>query len=325
MGLVGMLWSALVNGSSIHLFRPDTFAARPLIWLQTLAQVDGQGVTTAPNFAYQHCVHQVSADQVATLDLSRWTVAGCGAERVRPETLEAFAEHFAPAGFRPEAFVPCYGMAETTLAVTFDHRDRPPRVFDDQVSCGRPLDRTEVVIRDPEGQPVRDGEQGEITVRGPGLFSGYTDRDVPSPVVDGWLHTGDLGFLDDGELFVTGRLKDLIILDGQNLDPSEVEGVADDLVRTRGGRCASFSVEADGRERVVLCVEVARRDAESLAAWTEQIDSGVASLVGLRLHDLVFVPRGHLPATSSGKVRRHEVRRLYERGELPRIAVPETR
>ena len=316
MGLVGMLVCALAGASPMHLLRPETFAARPLTWLRTLADLPGTGITTAPNFAYQHCVDTLGPEALAGLDLSRWRVAGCGAERVRPQTLEEFSALCAPAGFRPEAFVPCYGMAEATLAVTFESRDAPPVVRDGTVSCGGPLPETEIVIRGPDGQARTDGAVGEITVRSPSLCSGYTGAEEQPPVRDGWLHTGDLGFLCDGALYVTGRLKDTVIIDGQNLDPDEVEEIGERTVRTPGGRCGAFPIDVDGRERVVLAVEVAGKSSDSFAAWAEQIDGEVANLFGFRLRDLVFVRRGELPTTSSGKVRRSVLRGLYENGEL---------
>ena len=319
MGLVGMVLATLGNGSSLQLFRPDTFAARPYTWLKTISDLPGTGITTAPNFAYQHCVNSISPEQVETLDLSRWRVAGCGAERVRSETMQAFIDYFAKAGFDPSALTPCYGMAETTLAVTFDRRDQPPKILDGVVSCGRPLKDTEIVIRDLDGNPLPDGESGEITVRGPGLFSGYTSITAANPMRDGWLHTGDIGLFTGGELFVSGRLKNLIILDGQNLDPTEIEAIAEDAVTTRGGRYAAFPTEVNGRERVVLAVEVPRKSTANLDAWSEVIDEGIASHFGFRLHELFFVARGHLPTTSSGKVRRSEARRMYEEGEFTHL------
>jgi fatty-acyl-CoA synthase len=316
MGLVGMLFCALQARSPLHLFRPETFVARPLTWLKMLGGAGGPTITTAPNFAYQHCVDTVSPEAATELDLSAWDIAGCGAERVRPETIAAFIERFAPAGFRAEAFVPCYGMAETTLAVTFDRRAHAPNVHGGQVSCGRPLRGTELAIRGEEGQPVPDGEEGEITVRGPGLFSGYAAETAASPICDGWLHTGDLGLVYDGELYVTGRIKDIIIIDGENLDPDEIEAVAERTVRTPGGRCGAFPVEVKGRERVVLAVEVPSRSADRVADWSDAISTELASLFGFRVHDLVFVSRGDLPTTSSGKVRRAQLRVWYETGEL---------
>ncbi len=321
MGLVGMLFCALESRSTMHLFRPETFVARPLNWLKTIASTGAPTITTVPNFALQHCVNAVTADKLEGLDFSRWRVSGCGAERVRESTLREFAERFGPFGFRSEAFVPCYGMAEATLAITFDRKDAPPREVDGHVSCGRAVPGTEIVIRSVEGEPVPEGVEGEITARGPGLCSGYTGDVVESPIRDGWLHTGDRGFVRDGELFVTGRFKDLIIIDGHNIDPDEVEAIGDRVVRTPGGRCGSFSVDRDGREHVVLVVEVPTGgDNDRFTEWADAIGSEFASLFGFRIRDLVFVKRGDLPTTSSGKVRRAQLRTQYEAGELDVLA-----
>ncbi|MEZ6187332.1 MAG: AMP-binding protein [Planctomycetota bacterium] len=320
MGLVGLGFCAWYSRAPLYLFRPETFVARPLVWLQTIASLkDHRVISTAPNFAYQHCVNALPAEKLAGsgLDLSPWRLAGCGAERVRPETLAAFNERFRPHGFPRNAFLPCYGMAEATLAVTFTLLDGEPREVDGHVSCGWPVLDTEVVIRDDAGNPLPDGVDGQITVRGPGLCSGYTgDANVPQPVQDGWLQTGDRGHLRDGELFVTGRYKDLIIVEGHNVDPDEIEFHGDQVVQQPGCRSGAFAVEADGRERAVLVVECGKEPDEALAAWADAIGSRVASALGFKLYDLGFVRRGGLPTTSSGKVQRSKLRDLFLAGEL---------
>ena len=270
-------------------------------------------ISTAPNFAYQHCVNALPPEKLAGLDLSNWRLAGCGAERVRPETVDAFVARFGPHGFRAEAFLPCYGMAEATLAVTFTLRDHPPLVVDGHVSCGRPVLDTEIVIRDEAGAPVPDGTDGQITVRGPALCSGYTgDATVPPPVRDGWLQTGDRGYLKDGELYVTGRYKDLIIVEGHNVDPDEIEFHGDQVVELPACRSGAFAVDVDGRERAVLVVECGGKETpEALAEWADAIQSRVASALGFTLYDLAFLRRGGLPTTSSGKVQRGKLRDRY--------------
>ena len=321
MGLVGLLFCALYTRSPLKLFRPETFVARPLTWLKAISDFKGRRViSTAPNFAYQHCVNALPPEKLEGqgLDLSNWRLAGCGAERVRPETLQAFNASFRPHGFPSNAFLPCYGMAEATLAVTFTLLDGEPRVVDGHVSCGWPVRNTEVVIRDAEGNPQPDGVDGEITVRGPGLCSGYTgDANVPQPVRDGWLHTGDRGHLRDGELFVTGRYKDLIIVEGHNIDPDEIEFHGDQVVQLPGCRSGAFAVDVEGRERAVLVVETSGKEpAEQLPAWADEIGSRVANALGFKLYDLAFVRRGGLPTTSSGKVQRSKLRERYLADEL---------
>lgn len=316
MGLVGVLFVSFYGGFDLHLMQPDTFLARPLRWLQLLSQCKGRAMSTAPNSAYQACVQKVSPEQAAELDLSGWRLAGCGAERVRPETLQAFADHFAPAGFREEAFVACYGLAESTVAVTFGAGGRKLPVDDANVSCGFTIPEAEVVIRDSEDNPVDEGTSGEITVRGPSLFSGYAGAEAENPIRDGWLHTGDRGYVRDGELYVTGRYKDLIIVDGVNYDPDEFETIgetATDVFRARSG---AFSVERDGRERVVLVNEAEPRSPEEFEECARIIGERGASLFGFSIHDILFVRRGCIKKTSSGKVARAELKRAYENEQL---------
>jgi len=316
MGLVGSLLTALGTGCDLHVMQPETFLARPRAWLRIIGEVPGPVISIAPNFAFQSCVDRISVEEVAGLDLSRWRLAGCGAERVRPDTLDAFARHFAPAGFRKEAFVPCYGMAEATLAVTFSSGGQIPTVDRGNVSCGPPMPETEVVIRSPQGEPLPEGGQGEVTVKSTSLFSGYAGGDHASPVRDGWLYTGDRGYLLGGELYLTGRYKDLIIVDGVNIDPDEIEGIAEDTVEGVGGRAGAFSVDVEGRERVVLVSETAPQPPEVFEEWNREIGDRVARLFGFTLYDMVFVRRGALSKTSSGKVQRTKLRASYEEETL---------
>ncbi len=241
---------------------------------------------------------------------------------MRPETLDDFAAHFAPAGFNQESFVPCYGMAEAILAVTFGSGGELPVIHDGNVSCGRPIPETEVVIRDPDNNSVADCQQGEVTVRSPSLCSGYLaigedSRDeYGTEIRDGWLHTGDRGYLRHGELYITGRYKDLIIVDGVNIDPDEIEMIGEAVVGGVGNRSGAFSVEVEGRERVVLVNESADKADEVLREWSHEIGDRVAQLFGFRLLDLVFVRRGGMNKTSSGKVQRAILRSQYEADEL---------
>lgn len=311
MGLVGSLFCTFWMGADLYLLQPETFVARPRIWLQTISDVPGPTISIAPTFAYQTCVERIPEDSLQGLDLSRWRLAGCGAEKVRAGTLDAFAGRFASVGFRKESFVPCYGLAEATLAVTFGAGGSVPSVDDGNVSCGRPIPRTEVVIRDVQGNPLPEGEQGEITVKSESLCSGYAGSDE-DPIREGWLHTGDRGYLREGELYITGRYRDLIIVDGVNIDPDEIEVVADQTVEGIGGRSGAFSIEVDGRERVVLVSETTPQPQDVLEAWNRQIGDRVARLFGFKLHDMVFVKRGGLSKTSSGKVQRSRVKHLYE-------------
>ena len=316
MGLVGGLFCTLFQQFDFHVMQPETFLARPHLWLECISAIPGTSHSTAPNAAYQACVQRVPPEKVAELDLSRWKIAGCGAERVRSETLNAFAEHFAAAGFRKQALQPCYGLAEATLSVTFGAGDREPRVDQGHVSCGRPIPETEIVIRDSDGNPLPDGEQGEITVRSPSLCSGYAGGDAPTPIRDGWLYTGDRGYLRDGELYVTGRHKDLIIVDGVNHDPDEFESIGEDAVQVVGARSGAFAAEVEGREQVVLVNETTPQDRTVFERWDREIGERIASLFGFKVHDLLFVRRGCIQKTTSGKVARSKLRRMYENDQL---------
>jgi acyl-CoA synthetase (AMP-forming)/AMP-acid ligase II len=316
MGLVGIFLGSLWIGCDLTLLRPETFLARPVTWLRAISEASGEAVSSAPNFAYRHCVDSIRESAVRELDLSRWRVALCGAEAVRASTLRAFTERFAPAGFRETSFVPCYGMAEATLAVTFTADDQPIRTHAGNVSCGPPVPETSVVIRGASGEALEEGEEGEITVRSPSLCDGYAGDGHPSPIRDGWLYTGDRGYLHDGELFITGRFKDLLIIDGVNVSPEELEHLADGVASTRAGRSAAFSIECGDRERAVLVAEVASAEDGQYAGWAEEMGRRVAGALGFRPREVVFVRRGTIPKTTSGKVRRSHLKQLYQSGEL---------
>jgi fatty-acyl-CoA synthase len=311
MGLVGSVFCPLMLPCDLHTLPPAAFLARPEAWLRVISEVRELVVSNAPNFAYRFCVQRIDADVTADLDLSRWRIAGCGGERVRAETLDAFAAHFAAAGFRKEHFVPCYGLAEATLAVTYGDGGRTPHVDSGQISCGRPLPGTEIAIRDAGGRVLPEGAEGEITVRSASLCSGYLASAEPVAIRDGWLCTGDRGYLRDGEIFVSGRYKDLIIIDGVNIDCSEIEGIGDDVTEEAGARSGAFALERDGQECVVLVTETDGQPAEVLAARSAKIREQVARAFGVHLMDLVFVRRGSIHKTSSGKIRRGELRRAY--------------
>ena len=320
MGLLGMAFTAMFHGVGLTLMTPETFVASPWRWLEAIGQAPGSVVTTAPNFGYQWCVDRLPEERLpAGLRLDNWRLALCGAEMVRPATLQAFAARFGPRGFDERAFLPCYGMAETTLAITLSPARRGPVLHQGRVSCGSPIAGLEVRVCAPGGRdPLPEGQEGEIQARGSSVFPGYLlDPEATAAVKDpdGWFRTGDLGYLQGGELYPTGRLKDLIILAGHNVAPHELEWVAEELLPLEGGRAAAFSVERQGAERPVLVVELREVPAPELL---EQVRARVAREVA-PLHDLVLVRRGTLPKTSSGKVQRSKVREAYEAGTLPDV------
>jgi acyl transferase domain-containing protein/acyl-CoA synthetase (AMP-forming)/AMP-acid ligase II/thioesterase domain-containing protein/acyl carrier protein len=352
MGLLGGLLAPVHVGIPVTLMSPAAFLQRPARWLEVMSNHRGT-ISGGPDFAYRLCADKVTEEQRESLDLSPWRVAFCGAERIHAETLDRFSDAFGPCGFRREAFYPCYGMAETTLIVSggraadppvLDHvqregleRDRAEPAPADApgtravVGCGRPLGALEVAIVDPEtAERLADGAVGEIWVAGPSVARGYWNRPEESAATFGaqtadgggpFLRTGDLGYLRDGELYVTGRLKDLVIVRGQNHYPEDLERTAENAhPALLSGGAAAFSVEAGGEERLVLACEVDRRqrdvDADEAAA---AVRWAIAENHELAPYAVVLVRTGGLPRTSSGKLRRAASRAAFEAGELKTV------
>jgi acyl-CoA synthetase (AMP-forming)/AMP-acid ligase II len=353
MGLIGGIVQPLYAGFPVTLMSPASFMLRPLRWLKAVSQSQAT-VSGGPNFAYDVCVRKIRPEQRAGLDLSHWQVAFVGAEPVRHETLERFADAFAPCGFRRESFYPCYGLAEATLIVTGGDRSARPviraaypiapggnRYGTDAgcatdartlVGCGRPRSGQELAIVDPDTPtPSPPGQTGEIWVRGPNVARGYWRRpaetdDTFRATLDGsgngpFLRTGDLGFLDDDELFVVGRLKDLIIVGGRNHAAEDIERTVEHshpALAPNG--CAAFSVDADGEERLVIAAESNRRDSLDPATAAGSIRRAVADTHDVRVHHIFWLKPAGLPRTTSGKVRRQECRRMYLSGCLDPVA-----
>lgn len=332
MGLVGCWFMSIVNGLDLWLFNPQTFLARPRLWLDAIAD-HGTVFTPAPNFGYQLCCERLQAEELTGLDLGGWKAALVGAEMVRPETATSFSRLTATTGFEPRAFRPCYGLAEGTLAVTFDCRGegvrslpRPAATDDgggEVVSVGEPVADTELAIVAPDESRLASGKVGEVWVKGPGVFAGYyADPEATAETLrDGWLATGDLGFLADGELYLTGRIKDLLIIHGHNLMPHEIEWAAEGVTGGGGAeRAGAFSIEHGSEgEQAVLVVETGERDPATCTALAHEIRLRVARALSLPLADIAFVRRGRIPKTTSGKVQRRELKRRYLAGELERI------
>jgi acyl-CoA synthetase (AMP-forming)/AMP-acid ligase II len=329
MGLVGCLLQTLVTGGDLHLMSPRTFLGRPRLWLERVGRLD-RAMSPAPNFAYQLCVERLREEEIRNLELGRFRDAVTGSEMVRPETFEAFCSRFAKAGFQPQRVRPAYGLAEATLAVTLDRRleglrscrvpEGGPRELQSVASNGSPLRDTRVEIRAPDGAALPPHSIGEVWVSSPGVMKGYLGDPVATAEVlrDGWLDTGDLGFLDaDGELYITGRKKEILILQGQNLMPHELEWVAEGVAGGGGAeRGGAFSVPAAGGERAVLVLETAISDPERLRRLAHDVATAIGRSLGVPLADLVLVPRGTLPRTSSGKIQRTALRASYLAGAL---------
>ncbi|HWB37578.1 MAG TPA: AMP-binding protein, partial [Rugosimonospora sp.] len=352
MGLIGGILQPIYGGFPVALMSPLDLLRDPFLWLRAVSEF---GATTSggPNFAYDLCVRKVRPEQRETLDLSGWRVAFTGAEPVRAATLRRFAETFAPNGFRSSAFYPCYGLAEATLMVTGGLPDREPVVaaFEDAalgagnavparahgrelVGCGVVADGHDLAIADPEtGTPLADGTVGEIWVRGPGVAHGYWGRggwpaDVAGRLAgdagEPFLRTGDLGFRRDGELFVCGRRKDVIIVRGRNHSPDDIELAACAAdPRLRPGCGAAFTVDGPDEPRLVVAYEVAATELSTVEA-TElagAVRAAVLAAHGLAVHTVALLPKGALPKTSSGKIRRSGCRTELLEGRLPLLGV----
>ncbi|WP_329210718.1 AMP-binding protein [Streptomyces sp. NBC_00683] len=332
MGLIGAILSPLHGGFPAVLMAPLHFLQSPYRWLKAISVHRGT-ISPAPNFGYELCVRKIDDEQLASLDLSSWRAAVNGAEPVRVETVERFAERFAGAGFDPAACRPSYGLAEATLLVTADPVGENVRRFPvegvPRIACGTARGGQSVVVVDTATlAPADPGQVGEIWVSGPSVSTGYWGRPTESAALFGatlpdgrgpYLRTGDLGALDaDGALAVTGRLKDLLVLRGRNLYPHDVENAAEQgHPALRPGCGAAFTVPVDGEERLVLVAEVA--DGADLEAVTLRSRSAVWEECDAELHELVLIPPRTIPKTSSGKIQRRATREAYLSGDLPRI------
>jgi fatty-acyl-CoA synthase len=274
-------------------------------------------VTFAPAFAYAMAARRATEDDLARWDLSCLTVAGCGAEPIPSPVLRRFTELFAARCGLPEtAALPAYGLAEATLAVTMKPLGSPVRVTvrpdGEVISCGRPLPGVGVTVRDGGGRSLPDGAEGEIHVSGPSVTPGSVDDPGARPP-GAELATGDLGFLLDGELHVTGRVKDLLIISGRNLHPQHVEWAAAEVEGVRRGAVVAFSVPSDDGERAVLVLEAPETAVPRIRT---EVPARVADELGVALHAVTCVAPGTLPKTSSGKPRRAETRRRWLEGSL---------
>ncbi len=381
MGLIGGIIQPLHQGFPVVLMSPMHFLQKPIRWLQAISRY--QATTSGgPNFAYDLCLRKIKPEQLADLDLSSWEVAFNGAEPIRAETLEQFSSYFAKCGFRAEAFYPCYGMAESTLFITGGNKAKPPLIQevkeaeleanrvvladeDDTkirklVSCGRALLGTTVKIVNPEsGSECQPQEVGEIWVAGESIAQGYwnqsqlTEKTFQAKTGEektgAFLRTGDLGFILDGELYVTGRLKDVIIIRGRNHYPTDIELTVENSHEALApNRSAAFTVEVNGAEKLVVVAEVERRYHKLLRQSlthndcntiypdfeeptcnkslncheiTSNIKEAIAKYHGLQAHAIVLLKIGSIPKTSSGKIRHYACRRGFLEGTLNVLAV----
>ena len=348
MGFMAGVLQPLYAGIPAVEMSPIAFLQRPLRWLAAISRYKAT-TSGGPNFAYDLCARRISDEDKTELDLSSWTVAFNGAEPVRAETFDRFAEAFQSCGFRREAFYPCYGLAEATLIVTGGSRTAAPIIkpwtdLDGKkdlslnnskkqvVGCGRALLNQRIAIVDPEKLlECPTGHTGEIWIRGESVAQGYWNRSEDTKAAfeafiattgEGpFLRTGDLGFLSDGELFVTGRLKDLIIIRGVNYYPQEIELTVEAChPALRPGCGAAFSIEVLGEERLAVVHEVDSVDEPRLHLVIEQIKAAIASDHELQVHAVALLKPGTVLKTSSGKIRRRECRDAFFRGSLQTVS-----
>lgn len=348
MGLIGTVLQPLYMGIPAILFAPEAFLQKPVRWLQVISRYR---VTTSggPNFAYELCVEKISPEQRAGLDLRSWDVAFNGSEPVRAETLERFAQIFEPCGFRRAAFYPCYGMAEASLFISgcektavptilsAPSKEQSPTIQDHRsrlVGCGHSWGDQQIMIVNPETQTqCREQQEGEIWVSGSHIASGYwnqlqeTEQTFHAFLGDTgegpFLRTGDLGFLKDGEIFVTGRLKDLIIIRGQNYYPQDIEQAVEQChPDLRGGSGAAFSIERDHEERLVVVQEVKRTALRQLDAENviETIRQAVAEQFDIQIEAVALLKPGRIPKTTSGKVQRRLCRKQFLENSLDTVS-----
>ncbi len=343
MGLIGNVLHPLYVGFPVVLMSPLTFLRDPFVWLDVITRYRATS-SGGPNFAYEYCVKRIKAEQRATLDLRSWCVAFTGAEPIRAATMRRFAEAFEPSGFRWESLHPCYGLAEATLLVTSKAKLVPPtirEVIEDDhtrevVGCGTAWLDHRVKVVDPDSRTLcEDGTVGEIWVQGPQVALGYWERPELTQALfqahladdesEAYLRTGDFGYIHDGELFVRGRLKDLLIVRGRKFFPHDIEQTVEAAAPPfRSGCSAAFGVVRDGEERVIVAVELDARaevTAESLQTLERVARDAVWNQHGLTLEHVVPIAAGTLPKTTSGKVQRLACRDAFESGALQRVGI----
>lgn len=336
MGLVGFLLMPLSAQMSIDLMPTGAFVRRPLLWLDLISKNRGT-ISYSPSFGYELCAKRGDGTREG-LDLSSWRVAGCGGDMVRPGPLLAFAERYAAAGFAATAFVPSYGMAEATLGLTmaplhkgliFDTVDVDRMEKDGVVQagsgprsrafvrCGAIFPGHELEVRDEDGRVLGERTVGRVFVRGPSLMREYfgdPQATAAAMSADGWLDTGDLGYLADGQIVPTGRAKDLILLNGRNVWPQDLEWTAEsEIERLRSGDVAAFSVDADAGEQLVVLVQTRSGDPEVRQALTDDVAALLRARHGVEAR-VELVGHNTLPQTSSGKLSRSKARALFLAG-----------
>jgi len=341
MGLVGCMLSPIALQVSVDFLKTEDFARRPLAWLDMISRNPGTTCSYSPTFGYDICSRRMSSQTRAAdrFDLSRWRLAGNGADMIRPDVMQAFVDSFADAGFKAAAFCPSYGLAEATLAVSImppgegirlelveeselsgvgTPAQERPRRYRAIVNCGKPVEGMEIVIRDAAGEALADRSIGKVWVRGSSLMVGYF-RDPESTeacMKDGWLDTGDMGYMSGGYIYVVGRAKDMIIINGKNHWPQDIEWAVEQLPGFKSGDIAAFAITGpSGEETPAVLVHCRVSDPEERGRLRDDIRERVRAITGIS-PVVELIPPRTLPRTSSGKLSRTKARNLYLSGEI---------
>ncbi len=345
MGLIGAWLGSLYHAIPLVLMAPLAFLGRPARWLHAIHRYRGT-ISAAPNFAYEMALRRIPERDLEGLDLSSWRVAANGAEPVSPDTVRRFCEKFAAFGFKRQTMMPMFGLAENCVGLAFPPLDRGPlidRVAREPlatagraeqaapgdpnavefVACGRPIPGHELRTVDEAGREAPDRHEGRLQFRGPSATSGYYRNPEATRALfsaDGWLETGDRAYIADGDVFITGRIKDIIIRAGRNIHPAEIEDAVGEHPQVRKGAVAVFGGRAadSGTERLIVLAETRRREPDALAALRAEINGLIADLIGAPPDEVVLAPPNTVPKTSSGKIRRAASRELYEKGMIGR-------
>ena len=342
MGLVGCMLSPMALQLSVDYMKTEDFARRPLAWLDMITRNPGSSVSYSPTFGYDICARRMSSQTRAEdrFDLSRWRIAGNGADMIRPEVMQAFVDAFAGAGFQATAFCPSYGLAEATLAVSLmppgegirlelveetvlngggnGSQERRPRRYRAVVNCGKPVEGMEIEIRGEDGSALPDRGIGRVFVRGSSVMHSYY-RDPESTeacLKDGWLDTGDMGYMSGGYIFIVGRAKDMIIINGRNHWPQDIEWAVEQLPGFKSGDIAAFAITGpSGEETPAVLVHCRISDPQERGRLRDDIKERVRAITGIT-PVVELVPPRSLPRTSSGKLSRVKARHLYLSGEI---------
>ncbi|MEQ1551761.1 fatty acyl-AMP ligase [Sphingorhabdus sp.] len=344
MGLVGCFLSVVANQVSTDYMKTEDFARRPLAWLDMVSRADGTVISYSPTFGYDICARRISSQTHVSerFKLNHWRLAGNGADMIRPDVMQAFVDAFGDAGFKASAFLPSYGLAEATLAVSImppgegievelveeseltgvpGSPDRPTR-YRAIVNCGKAVKDMTIEVRDADGSILPDRTIGKVWCTGPSLMVGYF-RDPESTeacMKDGWLDTGDMGYMSNGYIYIVGRAKDMIIINGKNYWPQDIEWAVEQLPGFKAGDIAAFSVSNGGEETPAVLVQCRTSDEAERAKLREQIKDKVRSVTGMNCV-VELVPPRTLPRTSSGKLSRAKARNLYLSGEIQPYAI----